>query len=41
MVPPLWSFRARSLTFIALADEERSVFSVSSAQISLKPGLHT
>jgi hypothetical protein len=26
MVPRLWSFQARSLTFIALAGEERSVF---------------
>jgi hypothetical protein len=26
MVPPLWLLQARSLTFIALANEERSVF---------------
>jgi hypothetical protein len=26
MVPPLWFLQSRSLTFIALANEERSVF---------------
>ena len=35
MVPRLWSFQARSLTFIALAGEERSVFLFSPRKFRL------